>query len=138
MQKLRALLARCPEWSQDTARLALADTLAGRSECARLVSSHGTLDDYDLAVAPLNRAFDARVTALAALSGHLYAAASVIDAARGDAGAGAYVDAARTELLAIDDTLTAIEDGAVLPPVPLPPAVDALRAALRGIVGGAQ
>ena len=37
-QKLRALLARCPEWSQDTARLALAETLAGRAECVRLVS----------------------------------------------------------------------------------------------------
>jgi hypothetical protein len=36
-KKLRSLVARCPEWHSDVARLALADALAGLPSCVRLV-----------------------------------------------------------------------------------------------------
>lgn len=102
----------------------------------RLAAEHRTLADYDAEARPLDEAFGHRALALSALSAQLYAAAGITDAAR--AGNPTQIaTAARLVVVAIDQLLTAIEDGAILPPVPLPPELDAIRATLRALAGGA-
>jgi hypothetical protein len=40
--------------------------------------------------------------------------------------------------VALDEAVGAIESGAILPAVPMPPEVDTVRTALRALVGGSN
>lgn len=98
----------------------------------------GTFADYQAASAPLNAEFRRRVFGLRGLSSQLYAAAGIIDASRRGAGPQEYGEAARLVLLALDEIVTMLENGAILPPVPIPPEVNTVRAALRSMLSGGR
>lgn len=85
--------------------------------------------------APLTSAYLRRADATAALSAQLYAAAGIIDLARHNAGVSQYVRAARLCLVAIDELLSVLADGALLPPVPVPPELLSIVASLRVLAG---
>jgi len=92
--------------------------------------------DYAREVLPINAVFEARSRALQALSADLYAAAALVDATRGaDGGLGAYADVASALLAAIERDLAVLREGAVLPAIPIPQAVDGLLVSLRAIAG---
>lgn len=97
----------------------------------------GTLAEYDAAVVPIDAEFRRRSQSIAALSASLYAAASIIDAARAGASFEQYAAAAAAVIVSLDEVVGAIGAGAILPPVAIPPEVDAVRGTLRTLVGGA-
>ena len=91
---------------------------------------HGA--EYAREVAPINQVFEARSRALQALSADLYGSAALVDALHAaDAGAGAYTDAARSLLEAIERDVAVLRDGSVLPAVTVPQSIDDLATALR-------
>ena len=100
------------------------------------IRAHAQGPDYTREVAPINLVFEARSRALQALSADLYAAAAMVDATRGtDGGLSAYADVARTLIDAIERDIAVLREGAVLPAVPIPQAIDGILTTLRGIAG---
>jgi hypothetical protein len=137
--------ARRPRAASRTSRLRRRRRLRRHStpntnECTakpptRSEARHGTPEDYDREVAPLNREFAARSAAIVAISAALYGAAAVNDAT-GDQAA-ARSAAARQLLVAITNTVDILERGNALPRVPIPPEVAQIIAGLRGIAAQA-
>jgi hypothetical protein len=95
----------------------------------------GTVADYDARVAPLNAAFRARGAALAALDADLYGAAAVVDATRSSDPA-AYLPAVQPVLDALRRDLAVLQDGSVLPALPIPASVTSTVATLETLAAG--
>jgi hypothetical protein len=101
------------------------------------VHAHGgDLAEYERRVAPLDAEFRRRSAAIATLDSQLYAAAAVLDASRRDAGSADYAQAACAVLDAIQRAVDALEQGAVLAPVAIPPEVQRVVTALGEVSGG--
>jgi hypothetical protein len=99
-------------------------TVATDTLRAQVRGDGGHSADYDVQVAPINRAFEARGRAIQDLDASLYAAAALADAAKhGDPAT--YAIAARNVLAVIDRSITVLQDGSVLPAVTIPPEVQA-------------
>jgi hypothetical protein len=100
----------------------------------RLRAAGGTMADYDREAAPLTRAFRARGDAIQGLDAQLYAAAAVIAAAAAD-DLRAWVRAAARILATIRQHLGVLEDGTLLPAVPIPREITDTVAVLEQIAG---
>lgn len=98
---------------------------------AQNAADHGTLEDYDRAVAPINAEFDARGLAIRQLSGQLIAASVLLD---GTTDSESARSAARMVRAAMDDTLSVLGEGDVLPPVPIPVSVRVVIVELARVV----
>lgn len=94
----------------------------------------GSLTDYTAAVEPIDAEFTARSEVLQNIDAHLRAAAAIIDASRSGNG-GAWVEAVGPVLTALRITLETIQQGNVLPPVPVPPEVLSILQTLSTLAG---
>jgi hypothetical protein len=94
--------------------------------------------EYERQIAPIDREFEARTQAIGAITTALYAAAAIVNATDQDAGFGAYRTAAVDTLSAINAAVALLQRGSILPPVPIPPEVNAAISALQAVVAGVQ
>jgi hypothetical protein len=100
----------------------------------RLRAAGRTTGDYDREVEPLTRTFRARGDAIQGLDAQLYAAAAIIQAAGSD-DMRAWAHAAARILATIRQHLGVLEDGTLLPAVPIPREITDTVAVLEQIAG---
>jgi hypothetical protein len=95
---------------------------------------HGTLADYNREVEPIDAEFTARSEVLQNIDAHLRAAAAIIDASR-NGNSTAWIEAVGPVLTALRITLETMQQGNVLPPVPIPPEVLSIMQTLSTLAG---
>jgi hypothetical protein len=97
-----------------------------------------TAEDYDRAIAPVNRSFDQRTEAIAAASAALYAAAALKEALGKDLTLASVMQTAGRMLTAVRAMMDSLADGSVLPAVKIPQNVRTAIATLESLSGGSS
>ena len=104
---------------------------------ASIRQRHGTLAEYNREVEPIDAEFTARSEVLQNIDAHLRAAAAIIDASR-NGNSTAWIEAVGPVLTALRITLETMQQGNVLPPVPIPPEVLSIMQTLSTLAGESQ
>ena len=101
---------------------------------AAVVARHATIEEYDTLIKPADAELDRRTNAIGALSSALYAAAALQEALDAKELTVALVaQSARSILTAVSAAMHSLQDGLILPAVPIPAEVRQAVKVLEGL-----